>query len=135
MPDKEFEFLAGQYIYLTLPKLNYPDPRGATRHFTISSSPTELPKICITTRIRVESGFKKTLDEVEAGVSIEADAPFGEFTLNENDLTPQVFIAGGIGITPFRSMLKYVFDKKLPIPIALIYSNSTPEQITFKSEL
>lgn len=131
---KKISYKPGQYIYLTLPKLNYPDDKGQTRHFTLSSSPTE-DLLAITTRIRQESGFKKTLAELTQGSEVEAEGPEGEFVLNESASNLQVFLAGGIGITPFRSMLKYVFDKKLSIPIQLIYSNSTPGQITFRSEL
>jgi len=134
-PEKEFDFLPGQYFYFTLPKLNYKDSRGATRHFTIANSPTEGKNIFIATRMRKSSGFKKTLDEMEIGSLIEGEGPSGIFVLDENDKGPHVFLAGGIGITPFRSIVKNVVDKKLKTPIHLIYSNSTPEQITFRSEL
>ena len=140
-PEKEIKYIAGQYYYFTLPKLNYPDPRGATRHFTLSSSPTEGKIIRLTTRVRQESGFKKTLDELSIGSVIEGEGPTGTFILNENlsaqagDKSPQIFLAGGIGITPFRSMIKYNIDKELNIPMHLIYSNSTVEQITFRKEL
>ena len=132
--EKKISYKPGQFIYLTLPKLNYPDDKGQTRHFTLSSSPTE-KLLKITTRIRQESGFKKTLAELAPGSDVEAEGPEGEFVLNEQASNLQVFLAGGIGITPFRSMIKYVFDKHLSIPIQLIYSNSIPEQITFKNEL
>ena len=140
-PEKEIKYFAGQYYYFTLPKLNYPDPRGATRHFTLSSSPTEGKTIRLTTRVRQESGFKKTLDELPIGAVVEGEGPTGTFIfdentiLNENDKSPQIFLAGGIGITPFRSMIKYNIDKGLGIPMHLIYSNSTVEQITFRKEL
>lgn len=133
--EKPFSYLPGQYSYFTLPKLAYPDTRGETRHFTLSSSPTETPYICLTTRIREESGYKKTLDQLAVGEMVEMEGPNGEFTLNEKDPQPRIFIAGGIGVTPFRSMMKYIIDKKLSIPVSLIYSNSIPEEITFKTEL
>src|SRR3990167_3105081 len=63
-PSEKVDWLPGQYFYHTLPKLNYPDPKGATRHFTISSSPTEGNLIRLTPRVRNESGFKQTLDEL-----------------------------------------------------------------------
>lgn len=127
-----FEFQAGQYLYLTLLKLNYTDERGATRHFTISSSPTE-DFIQVTTRIRETSGYKKTLDELPIGAIVEGKSPQGTFTFDQN-LKNNAFLAGGIGITPFRSMVKYVVDKKLNIPMHLIYSNSDSDFI-FKNEL
>jgi ferredoxin-NADP reductase len=134
-PEKPITYVAGQYFYFTLPKLKYPDPRGATRHFTLSSSPTEGETIRLTTRIREESGYKKTLNELAVNRVIEGEGPEGTFILDENEKGPFVFLAGGIGITPFRSMLKFATDKKLPIPIHLIYSNSIPEEIAFKDEL
>ena len=139
-PEKALDYLPGQYFYFTLWELNYPDPRGATRHFTLSSSPTETPLISLTTRIREQSGYKKTLDELAIGSVVDGEGPNGTFIL---DPTPQelrgasenIFVAGGIGITPFRSMIKYAIDKNLDIPIHLIYSNSLPEEITFRAEL
>ena len=134
-PEKEVTWLPGQYFYHTLPKLNYPDPKGATRHFTISSSPTEGNIIRLTTRIRNESGFKQTLNKLPVGTEIEGEGPSGTFILDENEPGPHVILAGGIGITPFRAIIKYLVDKKLKTPIYLIYSNSTPEEITFEKEL
>ena len=133
-PEKPVNYLAGQYFYFTLPLLKYSDPRGATRHFTLSSSPTEGNILRLTTRIREQSGFKKTLDELEIGALIEGEGPNGEFILDENEKGPHVFLAGVIGITPFRSMVKYAADKNLDIQIHLIYSNSIPEEIAFRAE-
>ncbi len=134
-PENQVSYLPGQYYYFTLPELKYPDPRGATRHFTISSSPTEGNILRFTTKIREESGFKKTVDELEIGSVIEGEGPNGTFILDDKDMGPHIFIAGGIGITPFRSMIKNVCDKNLMTEICLIYSNSTPEEITFRKEL
>ncbi|KKP40735.1 hypothetical protein A2130_04105 [Candidatus Woesebacteria bacterium GWC2_33_12] len=135
-PDISFTWLPGQYIYITLSKLNYPDERGMTRHFTISSSPTEGDLIQITTRIREESGYKKTLDELQIGSIVKGKGPQETFVLDSNRLDSRfsVFLAGGIGITPFRSMIKYNIDKKLNLPMYLIYSNSDSEFV-FKKEL
>lgn len=135
--DEEIKFEAGQYVYITLPKLNYPDERGETRHFTISNSPTEENEIKITTRIRQESGYKKTLDELPIGSIVEGRGPQGTFVfpdIHESKSLNLVFIAGGIGITPFRSMIKYAIDSKINTPIYLIYSNSDSD-FTFRSEL
>ena len=134
-PEKEVKFRPGQYFYFTLPKLDFPDPRGTTRHFTISSSPTEMGYIRNTTRIREESGYKKTIDALAVGSEIEGEGPNGTFLLDDNEQGPHVFIAGGIGITPFRSMIKYVADKNLKTQIHLIYSDSTLEDMAFKKEL
>lgn len=134
-PEKNIEYLPGQFFYFTLPKLTYPDSRGSTRHFTISSSPTEGEVIRLTTRIRHESGFKKTLSELKTGTEIEGEGPNGTFILDKEVMEPQIFLAGGIGITPFRSIIKYSIDKGFNSPIYLIYSNSLPEEIVFRKEL
>lgn len=131
--EEKLNFSAGQYIYITLPKLNYPDERGSTRHFTISSSPTEGDLIRVTVRVRQESGYKKTLDELPMGTVVEGKGPQGTF-LFEKNTNPNIFLAGGIGITPFRSMIKWNIDKSLNIPIHLIYSNGDSEFV-FKEEL
>jgi glycine betaine catabolism B len=143
-PENKVDFLPGQYFYYTLPKLDYPDNRGPTRHFTIASSPTE-SYIQLTTRIREQSGYKKTLSNLPVGSVIEGEGPQGTFVFDnkdkdghvftsQNGTPPNVLIAGGIGITPFRSMLKYHLDNNLKIPARLIYSNSDSDFI-FKSEL
>ncbi len=134
-PDTPVRHLPGQFYYFTLPKLNFPDSRGATRHITISSSPTEGELIRFTTRVRKESGYKKTLYQLNIGDQIDGEGPNGTFILNDNDQGPHVFIAGGIGITPFRCMVKYASDKKLGTKLYLLYSNSIPEEITFKEEM
>lgn len=129
-------WIPGQYIDLILTKLNYPDTKGNTRDFTISSSPTEGDLIQITTKIREGSGYKKTLDELKIGEFLQAKDPHGSFlfdpTVNNKN---NVFLAGGIGITPFRCFIKFNIDKKLNIPIHLIYSNTNEDEITFKKEL
>lgn len=129
-----FSFKPGQFIYLTIPELLFDDSRGNVRHFTISSSPTE-KNIMITTKIRKESGYKKTLEKINKNSLLEYRGPFGSFTLEKEKKQEQVFLAGGIGITPFRSIIKYKIDKGLKTPIHLIYSCSTPEEIAFRKEL
>jgi ferredoxin-NADP reductase len=131
--EQQINFLPGQYMYYTLSKLNYKDDRGATRQFTIASSPTENGQLRLTTRIRQESGFKKTLNELPIGSVIKAEGPEGTLIFEEEEKGPQIFLAGGIGITPFRSMIKYVVDKNIDTPIYLIYSNSDGD-IVFKKE-
>lgn len=134
-PQEKFEYTAGQYIFITLPKLNYPDERGGTRHFTLSSPPTE-KLLSITSRMREGSGYKKTLDELPMGTVLSGRGPYGEFTIdNIAQDKPNIFLAGGIGVTPFRSMIRYIVDKNLSYSVLLIYSNSVPEQIAFKDEL
>jgi len=138
-PERQTSFLPGQYYYFTLPKLDYPDSRGATRHFTIASSPTESKIFQITTRIREESGYKKTLNALPIGSELEIEGPNGTLILDEKTIsqepkTNHIFLVGGIGITPFRSFIKYNVDRGLKIPMFLIYSNNNAEFV-YKKEL
>ncbi len=132
--SQKVQWLPGQYLYYTLPKLILPDDRGPTRQFTIANSPTEGDYVQLATRIRQDSGFKQTLNQLEIGSEVEVEGPSGSYILDENLSGPQILLAGGIGITPFRSFIKYVADKKLNIPIFLIYSNSD-SNFVFKKEL
>lgn len=134
-PEKKVNYLPGQYFYFTLPKLTHKDPRGPTRHFTLSLSPTEGNIIRLTTRMRKDSGYKKTLDELKMGSEIEGEGPNGTFILDEKEKGSHVFLTGGIGITPIRSFIKYNLDKSLKSPLHLIYANSKVGQITFRKDL
>lgn len=134
-PSEEVNFIPGQYFYYTLPKLNYEDARGETRHFTLSNSPTEGELLRLTTKFSESymSGYKKTLLDLHLGSVIEGRGPQGVFTIHNSPHTTHICIAGGIGITPFRSIIKYNFDNKLKLPY-LIYSNSD-ENFAFGNEL
>lgn len=136
-PDKTIKYRPGQYYYFTIPTIKYEDKRGNTRHFTISSSPSEGSIISFTTKFPDPlSGFKKTLLELTVGSVIKGDGPQGQFVLPNKPSTTSLnlFIAGGIGITPFRSMIKNNVDKELKTPMYLIYSNSD-NHFPFKEEL
>lgn len=127
-----FDFRPGQYIRMTFEEVV--DERGNGRFFTVSSSPTEKDIVMITTRI-IKSPYKMYLSNLSTGEKVSFSGPFGNFTFDESDLRPRVFIAGGIGITPFRSMIVYTCDKKVSIPITLFASYSTASDIVFGKEL
>lgn len=130
-----FEYLPGQYAYIKLPKLLIDDARGNVRHFTLSSSPTE-KLLAITTMIRKESGYKMTLDNLKNGTEVDIDGPNGVFVFDdEKKSIPSVYLAGGIGVTPARSIMKYIADSKLDTTFTLIHSSSTSGNIVFKDEL
>lgn len=130
--DEPLNWKPGQYLFYTLPSDN-PDNRGITRYFTISAAPFE-KDIVITTRIsKPSSTFKKSLGDMKIGETIEASGPDGDFTLGDPKKN-YVFIAGGIGITPFRSILLDLNHKKLPINVQLLYANHD-DNIVFRQDL
>lgn len=129
----DFEFLPGQYNRWTLP-ITATDGRGSSRFFTISSSPLIKDRLTITTKI-IQSDFKKALLNLKANDEIKIFGPMGNFILDETNTKPRVFIAGGIGITPFHSMLTYAAAKNSTIPLTLFVSFSIPEEIVFYEEL
>ncbi|MBI4097379.1 MAG: FAD-dependent oxidoreductase [Candidatus Levybacteria bacterium] len=130
----EVEYIPGQFVIVVLSQLIYPDDRGGRRHFSIVNSPNVKGIIQIATRIR-ESGFKKTLNEMQLGSLLELGPIAGRFILPETTDRPLVFIAGGIGITPFMSMLSYVKEMKLPYEITLLYSNKDTASTAFFADL
>lgn len=122
---KDFSFFPGQFVTVRIGK--------ETRDFSIASSPVEQDIIAIVTK-EGKSDFKKNLFNVEKGDGVEFSSPRGGFLLDTKDAA-QVFIAGGIGITPFYSMLKYAQSKKIGRPITLLASFSEVEDIIFREEL
>lgn len=131
--EEEIDFLAGQYFRITIP-INNPDERGSSRFFTISSSPTEIKFLTITTRI-IKSSFKLKLNSIVSGEKISFFGPLGSLHVRENDKDSIVFLAGGIGITPAHSILRYIDNKKLKINFTLIVSFSKRDEVIFYEEL
>ena len=125
------DYAAGQFAFFDIGGVNN-DPKGPIRHFTISSSPTE-DFLMFTTRIR-DSPYKKRLSTLEEGTKVKVRGPEGQFVLHDDYSKPAVFLSGGIGVTPFRSMIKYATDKQLPLKIVMFDSNKDPENILFKQE-
>lgn len=115
----EFVYKPGQYVKVTV-TLEKDDSKGGTRFFTLSSSPTE-NQLMITTKMQ-SSQFKQQLYGLKVGEYLNIRGPYGDFILHEDDKRCQVFIAGGMGITPFRSMIRYAIDRTLDIPMHLMYS-------------
>lgn len=130
-PQEKLEWKAGQYLRYKLEDPE-PDKRGNNRFFTIASSPLE-NQVQLSTRIDVEKGssFKKHLKDLNEGDEIEAVGPLGAFTL-EDPSKQYVFIAGGIGITPFRAILIDLDKKNQPINVTLLYANRD-ENLPFKN--
>jgi len=130
-PEKRLSYKAGQYMEFTF-QHKHTDSRGARRFFTIASSPTE-PDIHLGVKFyEPGSSFKRALGALTSSRSIVASQIGGDFTLPDNPEQRIVFIAGGIGITPYRSMLKYMIDTDQKRPVTLIYAARTPEDIVFR---
>lgn len=132
--NETFSFKPGQYCFVSLPKLLYPDDRGGKRHFSIVNSPNEKGIITIAIRLR-DSGFKKTLNELPLGSNINLGPISGAFTLPDDTKKPLVFIAGGIGITPYISMLRFIKEGSLSHKLTLIYSNRDSSSAAYLDEL
>ena len=132
--EKPVDFKPGQIFFISLPKLNYSDQTGNTRHFSIVNPSGENSFIEMATRM-TGSGFKETLKEIPIGSEVEIGSITGEFVLPEDMKKSLVFIAGGIGITPFMSMLRFVKDEVLPYKITLFYLNKNRESSAFFEEL
>lgn len=128
-----FQFRAGQTIDLTLIEPPETDADGNSRTFSIASAPQE-DELVVATRMR-GSAFKRVLAAVPLGTAVEADGPSGSFTLHHNVTRPAVFLAGGIGITPFRSIIHDAAARKLPQTLWLFYSNHRPEDAAFLDDL
>ncbi|MGD0919143.1 MAG: FAD-dependent oxidoreductase [Thermodesulfobacteriota bacterium] len=131
---RPFEYRPGQYAFCELDTLDFPDERGNRRHFTISSSPTEKGIVMFTTRMR-GSGFKETLRHATLGYEINIGTLLGHFVMPEGEIRRHVFIAGGIGITPYRSMLRCAADVKKPIDAVMLYFSHSSADIVFRQEL
>ena len=129
--NKIVNYIAGQFAFFDIGEV-YNDPKGPIRHFTISSSPTE-NFIMFSTRIR-DSPYKKRLSTMEKGNKVKVKGPEGYFVLHQDYTKPAVFLSGGIGVTPFRSMIKYATDMQLPVKIIMFDSNRNRNNILFKKE-
>ncbi len=130
--NKKLHYEPGQYLEWTLGHAK-PDQRGNRRYFTISSSPTEKEIMLGIKYYDKPSSFKMKLGQLEKGEVIHAGALAGEFTLPTDWSKKLVFIAGGIGVTPFRSMVKYMTDMKEKRDVFLLYSNKTPSDVAYKN--
>jgi glycine betaine catabolism B len=122
-----FRFRATQFTFLGLRTVQGPD----WRPMSLATSPTH-EHLEYAVRLS-DSAFKRAFSELQPGDPAWVRGPFGEFFLNEK--RPAVLIAGGIGITPLKGMAEYATDRELDIPVRLLYSNRSVEEIVFRTEL
>lgn len=131
---KKIDFKPGQFFYLNLINPPYTDEKGNERHFSIVNSPNEKGILKMATRI-TDSAFKKSLSELPIGTEVKIGPISGNFVFPKRLISPIVFIAGGIGITPFMSMLQYVKENRFDYKISLLYSNRNKESTAFFDEI
>ena len=128
-----FTFQPGQCGDFTLSNPPQTDAEGNTRSFSLACAPYE-DNLFITTRMR-NTAFKRSLKLIELGTELDLEAPWGELTLHDDRSIPAVFLTGGIGITPVRSIVLQATHDKLAHPIFVFYSNRTPSDAAFLDEL
>jgi ferredoxin-NADP reductase len=126
-------FKAGQFLDMTLVSPAETDAEGNKRGFSIASAPEEAT-IMVATRMR-DTAFKRVLQTVPLGTAVTIEGPFGNLALHNNATRTAVILAGGIGITPFRSILIDAARRRLPHRILVFYSNRRPEDAAFLDEL
>lgn len=128
-----FSFKPGQAVDLVLADPANAEAESPRHAFSIVSAPFE-NELVLATRMR-DSDYKRILRSMPVGASAKIDGPFGSLTLHKDRTRPAVFIAGGIGITPFMSILRQAARDRLPHHIRLLYSNRRPEDTAFLEEL
>jgi ferredoxin-NADP reductase len=128
-----FNFKAGQSADVTLTNPPDTDAEGNTRTFSIASPPFE-NELVFTTRMR-DTAFKRSLKNVPLATEVQIGSAAGSFTLHKNPARPAVFLAGGIGITPFLSIVRQADHDRLPHRLYLFYSNRRPEDAAFLDTL
>jgi glycine betaine catabolism B len=133
-PSRKLVFLPGQYMEFTLAH-PHPDSRGNRRYFTLASSPTENLVHLGVRFYDKSSSFKQALYSIDNKTSLVAAQVAGDFTMPADPTQKLVFIAGGIGITPFRSMLKYLLDTQERRDIILFYANKSIDEVVYRDVL
>jgi ferredoxin-NADP reductase len=128
-----FAYKAGQFGDFTLTDPSETDAEGNTRGFSLASAPYE-GDLMVATRMR-DTAFKRVLKTMELGSELALDAPFGSLTLHDDARIPAVFLSGGIGVTPVRSIILQATHNKLSHKIFLFDSNRRPEDSAFLDEL
>jgi ferredoxin-NADP reductase len=125
-------FKPGQYMDFTLVSPPESDDEGNVRSFSICSAPSD-ETLSFTTRLR-DSAFKRVLATMPLGSEIQAEGPYGDFTLPRKHERPAVLLAGGIGVTPFRSMIRETLRHGSDRKLILFCSNRRPEDAPFLDE-
>ncbi|MGZ5651521.1 MAG: FAD-dependent oxidoreductase [Usitatibacter sp.] len=128
-----FVFKPGQAIDVVLPGSPGRASQDSRHAFSLVSAPYEA-SLVVATRMR-DSAFKRALKALPIGDRVQIEGPFGSLTMHKERARPAVFMAGGIGVTPFMSILRQAASDRLPQPLLLLYSNRRPEDAAFLDEL
>jgi len=128
-----FVFKAGQFVDMTLINPSQTDAEGNGRAFSIASAPDE-DRLLVATRMR-DTAFKRVLASMPIGTQVKVEGPFGNLVLHNDRTRAAVFLAGGIGITPFRSILLQAKRERLQHSLFCLYANRRPEDAPFLKEL
>lgn len=128
-----FSYQAGQYTAIKLENLVEPDEKSGVRSFSFASAPSD-NEVSFAMR-QGESGFKKTFWALTPGSTINVTKPVGFFTIDESDIRPVVFLAGGIGITPVHSILREAAAKGSEREYVLFYANRFEKDAAFLEEV
>ena len=131
---EHFTFQAGQYGGFTLLDANLAEQGAATRRFSFLSTTAD-PHLIIATRIQPHSAYKQALHQLAIGQTIKFAGPSGKFILHSDHTTTAVFIAGGMGIAPFYSMIHHIKQCNMLLPIQLFYVNHSLASTAFLAEL
>ncbi len=129
----DFFFKPGQYLDVSLINPAETDEDGNIRSLSIASGPAD-QYLVVATRIR-DTAFKRAMETTPLNAEVELEGPFGYFTLHHNQVKPAVFLAAGIGITPFLSMMRHAVAQKRSQQLYLFYENRRPEDAAFLSDL
>lgn len=129
----EFTFKSGQNADFVLINPPHTDPEGNARTLSFCSSPNEKGSIMVATRMR-PTAFKNYLREMPLGTGVKVSPAIGSFTLHKDASKAAVFLAGGIGVTPMRSIIEWALEERLPHKLYLFYSNRTPAAAAFLDE-
>jgi ferredoxin-NADP reductase len=127
-----YDFRAGQFCDIRILDPPETDAEGDIRGFSLAHAPYEAD-IMVATRMR-DTAFKRILKDMPIDTEVEFDAPYGDFTLHKTETTPAVFLIGGIGATPVRSMIAQATHDKTTHSLTLLYANKTPADAAFTDD-
>lgn len=129
----DFTFRAGQFADYTLIDPPETDAKGNTRGFSLAEAPFE-EYLIGATRMR-DTAYKRVLKDLPIGTEVVLDAAYGNFTLHKDDTIPAIFIVGGIGVAPVRSMIAQALFEKTKHELILFHASHTPDDLPFMDDL